>query len=336
MNDRPGKTLSPIKIAVLAAALIALAVVFSVIGLNPSTDAGALPEPTPPRQKPTEFGNVELDRSKPVPPKADVIKAWQKRQDAIKTLRFAWTEQQTYPVGWLPNPRFPERERISLPSLLIDRSYTVAKTLAVDGGRMRYSFELDRKEEPDGIRVLASPGGRTDGLGLRRHYSYVSTSDASQGKTTMTTLMDSPPPVVRQSAANPDAQNLDTRAILFAFRPLDPVMGHLLIDRAVTNQMRSFYKGKSIFLLEEQMDPSGWKTILWVEPERDFIVTRVVVCFEARFIADIDIDHVQDSQWGWIPSGWRVTAKLADDTKRLVTEAKVTGYTINQPIDFGF
>lgn len=325
------------KTIILLAVMAAVTIIFAVIGrdkISPGTEADALFGPTPSKwQKPTEFGNVELDRSRPVPPKTDVLKAWQKRQDAVKTLRFAWTEQQTHPTGWLSNPRFPERERSSIPGMLIDRSYTVSKTLAVDGGKMRYGFELDRKEEPDGIRVPAPPGGRTDGLGLRRHYSYLSVFDGSGGRTTMTTLMDSPPPVTRRSAVNADAQTLDTRPLLFAFRPLDPVMGHLLLDRAVTNQMRSFYKGKSIFLLEEQMDPSGWKMILWIEPERDFIVVRIAVCFESYFIADIDIDHTQDPQWGWIPGGWRVTARLADGTKRQVTEAKVTGYSINQPIE---
>ena len=279
-----------------------------------------------------EAGKLQVDSSKPVPPKADVIKAWQKRQDAIKTFRFVWTEQQTRPIGWLPNPRFPERDRLGIPTLLIDRSYTVAKTLSVDGEKMRYSFELDRREEPDGIRVKAPANTRADGLGVRRKYSYVSVFDGQTGKTSVTSLIESPPPAVRQTTANVDAQNLDTRAILMAVRPLDPVMGHLLIDRAVTNERRRFYRGKSIFLLEERHDPSGWKTMLWIEPERDFLVSRYDVYFEQKLIVAIDIDYTEDSRWGWIPSGWRVTEMLADGSKRLVAEARVSSYSINQPI----
>lgn len=278
-----------------------------------------------------ETGRVQLDRSKPVPPKAECMKGWQKRQDAIKSARFVWTEQQTYPKGWLSNPRFPERERSSIPELRIDRSYAVSKTLSVDGNKMRYSFELDRKEEPDNIRVK-SPDGRADGLGLRRNYSYVSVFDGQTGKTTLTSLIEGPPPVTRQTTMNVDAQNLDTRPILMALRPLDPVMGHLLIDRAVTNEVRRFYKGKSVFLLEERHDPSGWKTMLWVEPERDFLVSRYDVYFEQKLIVAIDIDYMEDTRWGWIPAGWRVTEMLADGSERLVTEAKVSSYSINQPI----
>src|SRR5262245_24043115 len=48
---------------------------------------------------------VRLDRSKPVPTRDDVIGAWRKRQEAIRSFRFEWTEQQTHPKGWLPNPR---------------------------------------------------------------------------------------------------------------------------------------------------------------------------------------------------------------------------------------
>ena len=276
-------------------------------------------------------GRPQLDRSKPVPAKAEVVKAWQKRQDLIKTFRFAWTEQQAHPKGWLPNPRYPEREWLNIPGLLIDRSYTVSKTLAVEGNKMRYTFELDRKAEPDGVRVI-SPQGDNTGLGEGKHYSYMSVFNGQTGKTHLSSLTGSLPAVISQATINADAQNLDARAILMAFRPLDPVMGHLLIDRAVTNLVRTFYKGRSTFLLEEQRDPSGWKTMVRIDPERDFLINKYSVFFEQKLIVDIDIDYVEDPRWGWIPNGWRVTEMLADGSKRLLVEAKVSSYNINQPI----
>lgn len=278
-----------------------------------------------------ETGDLPRDRSKPVPQKSEIIAAWQKRQTAINTFRFAWTEQQTHPKGWLSNPRYPERERSAIPGLLIDRNYVVAKTLAVAGNKMRYSFELDRKEEPDGVDVIDRQGANT-GLGVRRHYLYVSTFDGQRGVVRMSSFFDHPPGTTLQTTANVDAQNLDARPLLMTFRPLDPAMGHLLIDRAVTNLSRTFYKGKSIFLLEERHDPSGWKTILFIEPERDFLVTRYLLLFEQKRIVDMDIDYVRDARWGWIPSGWRVTEMLSDGSTRLVSVAKITSYGINAPI----
>lgn len=281
-----------------------------------------------------ESGRLRLgqrDRSKPVPAKSEIIAAWQKRQGAIITFRFAWTEEQTHPKGWLSNPRYPERERSAIPGLLIDRSYVVAKTLAVAGNKMRYSFELDRKEEPDGVDVVARQGSNR-GLGVRRHYSYVTAFDGRIGTTRLSSFMDHPPETIAQTTANVDAQNLDTRPILMAFRPLDPVMGHRLIDRAITNLSRTFYRGKSTFLLEERHDPAGWKTLLWIEPERDFLVSRYVMSFEQKMIVDIDIDYLEDARWGWIPSGWRVTEMLSDGSRRVVSVAKVTSYSINVPI----
>src|SRR5438093_12574030 len=44
---------------------------------------------------------------------------------------------------------------------------------------------------------------------------------------------------------------------------------------------------------EERHDPAGWKSILWIEPERDFLVSRYVVYFEQHNIVDADIDYVQ-------------------------------------------
>jgi hypothetical protein len=273
--------------------------------------------------------NPQLDPSKPVPTKDEIIKAWRKRQDAIKTFRFAWTEQQTHPKGWLPNPRYAQREWSNIPSLLKDRNYTVNKALAVDGGKMRYSFEIYRKEETDALAQ-----GDNKGLGAGRHYSYVSVFDGQTAKTSLNSItnFNSEPNAASQASTSVDAQNLDTRAIMMTLRPLDSAMGHILLDRAVTNLRRTFYKDKSTFLLEERHDPSGWKMILRIEPERDFTVCEYLVIFEQKLIADIDIDYIEDAKYGWIPSGWQVSQMLDDGSIRLLSEAKVTSYSINQPI----
>jgi len=276
-------------------------------------------------------GRPQLDSSRPVPARSEVIQAWQRRQAAIRTFQFRWTERQTHPRGWLPNPRHPEREWSAIPGLYIDREYTISKHVAVDGNRMRYAFEMNRLEEPDGVRV-APAGGADLGLGAGRHYSYLSVFDGQRGQARLSSLGDSPPPATWDISANLDAQNLDLRAIMMSLRPLDPVMGLLFVDRAVANQMRTFYRGRSTFLLEERHDPSGWKTVVWIEPERGFLVSRFAVLFEQKWIVDIDIDYAQDRRWGWIPSGWRVTEMLSDGSRRVVVEAIVSSYSINRPI----
>ena len=273
-------------------------------------------------------GQVKRDLSKPVPSKAEIISAWRRRQNNVASFQFAWTEEQCHRRGWLPNPRYPEREWLAIPALRIDRTYAVTKSLAVNSNSMRYTFELDRAEEPDGVDVV-SPNGDNRGLGVRRHYSYSSSYDGQRDEIRVTSLITSPPVAIQRVGGNVDAQNLDTRAILLAFRPLDSAMGHLLIDRAVTNERRAFYRGRSTFLLEERHDPSGWKTILWIEPERDFVVSRLALYFEQHPMVDMDIDYRQDARWGWIPSGWRVTEMLADGARRLSSAANVTSYSIN-------
>jgi hypothetical protein len=179
---------------------------------------------------------------------------------------------------------------------------------------MRYGFELDRAAEAGGVR---------------RRFSYSSVFDGQRSTVRVSPMLESPPASQIQTPGSLDAQNLDVRAILLAFRPLDSAMGHLLLDRAVTNNGRTFHRGRSIFLLEERHDASGWKTILWIEPERDFLVSRIIIAFEQEWIADIDIDYRQDGRAGWIPSGWRVTEMSADGARRLVSTAAVASYRIN-------
>jgi len=261
---------------------------------------------------------AQLDRSRPVPAKAEVLDAWQRRQSAIHSFHFAWTEFQTQPRGWIANPRYVERERLTAPSLE-DRRYAVSKTLEVRRDSTRYSYTLDRRAEGD-----------TTGNSERRHYSYAyeSVFDGRRNVARASSLNDTPGTTV-QTNDNPDAQNLDTRAILMALRPLDPILGDLLIDRAVPNLARTMYRGRSTFLLEERRDPLGWKTILWIEPERGFLVSRFVLLFENTCIVDMDIDYVRDARYGWIPTGWRVTELLADGSPRLVSAAKVSSYVID-------
>jgi len=43
------------------------------------------------------------------------------------------------------------------------------------------TYEIDRKEEPDGVR-LKSPTGDNKGLGVGRNYSYISVFDGQNGK----------------------------------------------------------------------------------------------------------------------------------------------------------
>src|SRR5215471_17456295 len=120
------------------------------------------------------FGKLpQRDTSKPIATKAQIVNAWQKRQEAIKTFRFAWTEQQNHYIGWVPNPRFPEREWLDIPGLFRDRNFNVAKTLAVDADKMRYAYELDRKPEPDGVQLKSTTGDNI-GLGPGSKYSYTS------------------------------------------------------------------------------------------------------------------------------------------------------------------
>ena len=61
-------------------------------------------------------------------------------------------------------------------------------------------------------------------------------------------------------------------------------------------------------------------------------MSEILVPFEQKPIIEIDIDYTEDPKWGWIPSGWHITQMLADGSTRLVSEARIASYSINQPI----
>jgi len=285
----------------------------------------------PPHASRDNFGSLPRDQSRPVASREEIIAEWRKRTNTFKSFEFTWIEHQVHPRGWIPNPRFAEREWLDIPGVLIDRMYDVTKTLAVDGDRMRYAFELARKPEADGL-TITDPHGSNTGYGEGKHYTHVSVFDGRATTTTLTRLDDNMPPAVLRADGNIEAQNLDTRPIMMALRPLDPVMGHRLIERAVPNFGRRVFKARSTMILEERRDPSGWKTSLWIEPERESLVNRCHVEFEQWMMVEMDIDYVHDLRWGWIPSGWEVSGRLADGSFRPISQAKVISYRINLPV----
>lgn len=236
-----------------------------------------------------ELGTPRIDRSKPVPTKPAIVAAWRRRQESVKSFRFAWTEEQVHVAGWMPNWRLSERDRLSLPRLLTDkgaagaeRRLVVSKSLLVDGTKTRYSFALERMTDFTGLTRFDNRAPR--------HFSYTSVFDGRTGTSRVTAVSRAPgesvPDTISRSEANPDAQSLDTRPILMTFRPLDPVLGHPLLDRAITNTSRFFYKDRSTMILEEWRDAAGRKMLMWLEPEREFVVTRYIVVFEQNLFTD--------------------------------------------------
>lgn len=71
-----------------------------------------------------------------------------------------------------------------------------------------------------------------------------------------------------------------------------------LYDRAVTHQRRFYYRGRSTRLLEERHDPSSWKALVWLEPERDFVVSKFALNYSQQRMVDMEIDYERDPRWG--------------------------------------
>lgn len=254
----------------------------------------------------------------PAPKRSAVLRAWRKRQDAVKSARFTWTERQAHIKGWVANPRYRERERLADSLQPEDGTYDVSKTLSFDGNKMRYSY--------DGKRGTVNPKI------LLPDY-YVSVFDGETAKTYQSSgITKSLVGSIRPEKKNIDAQNLDTRPILLTFRPLDPVMGYLPIGRAFTAYRRYKYKGRSIMAVEERHDSTGWKASLWIEPERDFIVRRCLLYLHGKIVVDIEIDYNHDPKCGWVPRGWQVLQMKPDGTKWESAVAEVSSYSINVPI----
>ena len=110
-----------------------------------------------------------------------------------------------------------------------------------------------------------------------------------------------------------DWDNFHVLPLLFAFRPLNaqysPILNaeYQVMDRVVE------INGRDNFELRQVADKSKTKTLdmrYFVDPKRDFAITRVVKYWNGNLIWQLDISYENDSRTNlWIPKSWQLSVK---------------------------
>ena len=140
-----------------------------------------------------------------------VIKAWQERQDRVRSGVFSWTETRTVTKGAMSammTRRGNPKGKTIPPE---DLSFDIPAKLSMDGEKLRHDYEGDRQwsEEKDDLVPI----------------SYSSAYDGSTGKFLYprgTEIGDWPEGVIRAEKYLPDAKDAESAPILMSFRGLVP------------------------------------------------------------------------------------------------------------------
>lgn len=121
------------------------------------------------------------------------------------------------------------------------------------------------------------------------------------------------------------------RPVLLAIRPLDPNLGLLGAGRAAVTAGRdnSWRRMESLMVLELPRDADGWKTSLWLDPERDFVIRRYLVVKGDLPVVEQTIDYFRDARFGWLPCRWVVNRTKPTGMLWRSAQARVTAISIN-------
>lgn len=244
-----------------------------------------------------------------------IAEAWRNRQQAVKSFHFEWDEKYTLTAD-------------AASALSKGRSNEGAEThetsffVTMDGDKLRY-FQDSVSGSPKGMvrqkKDVSSVGE------VYKHLFHANDVRKAQGE-------------IQQSGANhshvDDPTLLPLAMTVRPFSKLVTVFDNLTTRFEIDPEEQTLVNGRECLRLSESpTDGSRERTSLWVDPERDFVITRRTVEFDGHPIVQFDLTEFQQVGDVWIPVGWTINFLKPDGSTFISRVGNVTDYEINQAID---
>jgi hypothetical protein len=249
----------------------------------------------------------------------DVLRATRERQERVHSLHFRWKMLTTYGKGsqTLPPPFNPTGE-LTPPH---DVTYESASELWLDGEKMRYLQDLYQWSKEKQTMLPWPMVGVNDGKTTkelqergREDKNFPLGWVRAEKRYWMTMSVEGYPLFMTFRACEQRLAVNDISQMVLTGRQA-PIDGHLCC--------------------ELQLKHPGTSTLdhLWVDPSRDFVITRYLQTDNGKFISQTDVRFVEDPEAGWVPSAWDVVARFPDGKLQLSEEAQVLEHQINPALD---
>jgi hypothetical protein len=247
-------------------------------------------------------------------PLSQVLNAWRKREQRVKSFRFQWSEDHFQAKGSLELPPAPQYKDVVFPPK--DTTYRVKSSCEMGENAMRYSFS------GESLQLYND--------GALEHREYVSASDGDVSKAFWpipNKLRNYPKGVIFDEKICSDASTLDVKPLLWMYRALDPRFAFSenqlqLLPRTGVIDGRAcaivgFVNGQT-------------KYSIWTDPARDFVPLRFTISSSVtgETMTQADITYRQDPSHGWTPTGWQIVQRANGDMRRSII-ARVTDSAIN-------
>ena len=271
-----------------------------VLGLGLSLVAAQPPAPAP---------AVTMD---------DIKKAWQERQDKVKTLKMSWTQRVTHPKGSLTDAlsaavgkKFTEPQPPR--DLLLEG--TCQFHLTDDG---KYSLET-KCESWSHLKQAPRPYHTRLFFDGRHHFSEQLPTEPGSNPT----LVASKPKQV-----SGELRTIGTYPIFWLFRGVDESFTERMLDQFEITGRYVTRLGRACLELVETSRIEGQTRSLYLDRGRGWLPVSLVVRTGAAPTLQLDIEYQPEPVTGWYPASWSYSAnrpngQLRESVRFAVTECRI-------------
>jgi hypothetical protein len=266
-----------------------------------------------------------------------IRKAWQARQDLVKSARFVIEESVTTRKGHYSH--FVEgdsakrvadmRKAVSLPPPIVgavlppkDTTNLILKEVWVDGSKHRYETSGLTSFDPIQLSFVAE--------------RYVSVADGTYVRSSRSQSDPSASPgypsgLVRKAKRPIDSCVPTSRVFMVTCRAVDRVLACYDADSLkLTGQASKIGDDLCYSLLQKDRDSS--EAILWVNPKQEFTVVRIEEIVDGRLDQRYSISYVKNENAGWVPNTWEIVTLEKNRSMRRMQQGTLKQAEINSSI----
>lgn len=238
-----------------------------------------------------------------------IRRAWQKREDAVRTYVVEWDEQRTIPKGKAGIDNQGNRLPVE------DSVYTIRHRMAGSGNRLRLDrsgpqYDMTTKQviEKQFVRVF-------DGQERRELFFGEYKKDHPDG-------------FINKGKFFDDGTYLGIQPVALSFRPLRTELGGIDLATFHVSEFRGSVNGIACSVLERPHGPKGIGVDrLWVEQKEDFRILRRQLGMADRPHEELTISYDEDSN-GRVKQ-WTYLARNSSEVPDQISASQTTQVQVN-------
>ncbi|HUR53771.1 MAG TPA: hypothetical protein VMZ71_06550, partial [Gemmataceae bacterium] len=250
-----------------------------------------------------------------------VSKAWEARQEKVKSFAFEWTDQVTVPRGRVSRNRPAGGVEIKGEVPPFDLVFPSPRSVLVDGEKSRYRYSTQHWWPSLNRPAVEECDVSFDGAKLTSASTY--------------TPPEATPPsgTVRRAKSHGDLNTLSARPVVVALRGTHP--SYRVYDPAAyepTGRTVAVGRVRCAELVRENR-AQGYKSVLLVDPARDFVLVRATRHERDKLAYTLDVTYSADPVAGWVPAAWDHTFFDASGSVYASGRCKTTRVDLNPNLD---